>query len=71
MLSISRAFFKLLESERLKSYSDDPSKSKRLSISFNINTEKEVVAEYCTSVRGLVPKLLEAISESLGLKGII
>ncbi|ESR34924.1 hypothetical protein CICLE_v10007024mg [Citrus x clementina] len=68
MLSIAGAFFKLPESERLKSYSDDPSKSKRLSTSFNVNTEKEVVAEYCTSVRGLELKLLEAISESLGLQ---
>ncbi|KAH9678363.1 protein DMR6-LIKE OXYGENASE 1 [Citrus sinensis] len=85
------------QSERLKSYSDDPSKSKRLSTSFNVNTKKvsnwrdylrlhcyplqdcmhewpsnppsfEVVAEYCTSVRGLVLKLLEAISESMGLQ---
>ncbi|KAH9647643.1 protein DMR6-LIKE OXYGENASE 2 [Citrus sinensis] len=98
MLSITRAFFKLPESERLKSYSDDPSKSTRLSTSFNVNTEKvsnwrdylrlhcyplqdyihewpsnppsfrEVVAEYCTSARGLVLRLLEAISESLGLQ---
>ncbi|KDO65454.1 hypothetical protein CISIN_1g042145mg, partial [Citrus sinensis] len=96
-LSIAGAFFKLPESERLKSYSDDPSKSKRLSTSFNVNTKKvsnwrdylrlhcyplqdcmhewpsnppsfEVVAEYCTSVRGLVLKLLEAISESMGLQ---
>ncbi|KAH9647631.1 protein DMR6-LIKE OXYGENASE 2 [Citrus sinensis] len=29
---------------------------------------REVVAEYCTSVRGLVLRLLEAISESLGLQ---
>lgn len=29
---------------------------------------REKVGEYCTSVRGLVLKLLEAISESLGLK---
>ncbi|ESR34922.1 hypothetical protein CICLE_v10006486mg, partial [Citrus x clementina] len=63
MLSISRAFFKLPESERLKSYSDDPSKSKRLSTSFNINTEKEVVAEYCTSVRG------DYIDKALGKHG--
>ena len=27
------------------------------------------MAEYCTSVRGLVQRLLEAISESLGLEG--
>ena len=40
MLSIARAFFKLPESERLKSYSDDPLKSTKLSTSFNVNTEK-------------------------------
>lgn len=98
MLNIARAFFKLPESERLKSYSDDPSKPTRLSTSFNVRTEKvanwrdflrlhcyplqdyihdwptnppsfrEDVAGYCTSVRGLVLRLLEAISESLGLQ---
>lgn len=30
--------------------------------------DREDVAEYCKSVRGLVLRLLEAISESLGLK---
>jgi isopenicillin N synthase-like dioxygenase len=29
---------------------------------------REEVAEYCTSVRGLVLRLLEAVSESLGLE---
>ncbi|XWS38116.1 hypothetical protein CRYUN_Cryun19dG0102600 [Craigia yunnanensis] len=98
MLRLAREFFQLPESERLKNYSDDPSKANRLSTSFNVKTEKvanwrdflrlhcypledhvpewpsnpssfrEDVAEYCTSVRGLVLRLLEAISESLGLK---
>ncbi|KAJ4711768.1 Oxoglutarate/iron-dependent dioxygenase [Melia azedarach] len=98
MLNISKTFFKLPESERLKSYSDDPSKTTRLSTSFNVKTEKvsnwrdflrlhcypledyvhewpsnppsfrEDVAEYCTNVRGLVLRLVEAISESLGLE---
>ncbi|KAM5571395.1 protein DMR6-LIKE OXYGENASE 2-like [Rosa sericea] len=98
MLSIAREFFRLPESERMKMYSDDPSKTTRLSTSFNVKTEKtanwrdflrlhcypledyvhewptnppsfrEKVSEYCTSVRGLVLKLLEAISESLGLQ---
>ena len=40
MLSIAREFFKLPESERLKMYSDDPSKTTRLSTSFNVRTEK-------------------------------
>ncbi|KAJ0105557.1 hypothetical protein Patl1_17377 [Pistacia atlantica] len=40
MLNIARRFFKLPESERLKSYSDDPSKTTRLSTSFNVKTEK-------------------------------
>ncbi|KAK2664435.1 hypothetical protein Ddye_003009 [Dipteronia dyeriana] len=99
IISIAREFFKLPESERLKNYSDDPSKTTRLSTSFNVKTEKvanwrdylrfhcyplqdyiqewpsnppsfkEHVAEYCTSVRGLILRLLEAISESLGLQG--
>ncbi|XWS48709.1 hypothetical protein CRYUN_Cryun13aG0099700 [Craigia yunnanensis] len=98
MLRLAREFFHLPETERLKNYSDDPSKANRLSTSFNIKTEKvanwrdflrlhcyplkdhvhewpsnppsfrEDVAEYCTGIRGLVLKLLEAISESLGLK---
>ncbi|GLT65902.1 hypothetical protein SLA2020_383020 [Shorea laevis] len=98
MLSLAREFFRLPESQRLKNFSDDPSKANRLSTSFNVKTEKvanwrdflrlhclpledhvpewpsnppsfrKVVAEYCTSVRGLTLRLLEAISESLGLK---
>lgn len=40
MLSIAREFFKMPESERLKMYSDDPSKTTRLSTSFNVRTEK-------------------------------
>ncbi|PON37751.1 Oxoglutarate/iron-dependent dioxygenase [Parasponia andersonii] len=98
MLRIANEFFQLPEGERLKNYSDDPSKTTRLSTSFNVKTEKvsnwrdflrlhchplenyvhewptnpssfrEDVAKYCTSVRGLVLRLVEAISESLGLK---
>ncbi|KAM2879549.1 hypothetical protein FF1_015030 [Malus domestica] len=98
MLNIAREFFQLPESERLKMYSDDPSKTTRLSTSFNVRTEKlsnwrdflrlhcyplqdyvqewpnnpplfrEQVGEYCTNVRGLVLRLLEAVSESLGLE---
>ncbi|KAJ4723832.1 Oxoglutarate/iron-dependent dioxygenase [Melia azedarach] len=98
MLDIAKTFFKLPESERLKSYSDDPSKTTRLSTSFNVKTEKvsnwrdflrlhcypledyvhewpsnppsfrEDVADYCTNVRGLVLRLVEVISESLGLE---
>ncbi|KAH7862182.1 hypothetical protein Vadar_001170 [Vaccinium darrowii] len=98
VMRIAREFFRLPESERLKSYSDDPSKTTRLSTSFNVKTEKvsnwrdflrlhcyplqnyvhewptnppsfrEEVAEYCSSVRGLVLRLLGAISESLGLE---
>ncbi|KAK2632980.1 hypothetical protein EUGRSUZ_L00788 [Eucalyptus grandis] len=82
------------KSERLKNYCDDPTKSTRLSTSFNLNTEtvsnwrdflslhchslhewptnppsfRKEVGEYCTRVRELVLKLLEAISESLGLE---
>ncbi|KAJ6423100.1 hypothetical protein OIU84_024101 [Salix udensis] len=82
--NIARQFFKLPESERLKTYSDDPTKTTRLSTSFNVNSEKisswrdflrlhcypledymhewpcnppsfrRDVAEYCTSIRGLV-----------------
>lgn len=97
MLRIAREFFWLPESERLKNYSDDPSKEVRLSTSFNVRTElvsnwrdflrlhcypleryidqwpsnppsfREDVAEYCTSIRRLVLRLLQAISDSLGL----
>lgn len=98
VLGVAREFFRLPESERLKVYSEDPTKSTRLSTSFNVKHEKvsnwrdflrlhcypleeymhewpsnppsfrKDVAEYCTSVRGLVLRLLEAISESLGLE---
>ncbi|KAL3742808.1 hypothetical protein ACJRO7_018162 [Eucalyptus globulus] len=98
IMNIAREFFQLPESERLKNYSDDPTKSTRLSTSFNLKTEKvsnwrdfsslhcypleeymhewptnppsfrKEVGEYCTRVRELVFKLLEAISESLGLE---
>lgn len=97
-MNIAREFFHLPESERLKNYSDDPTKSTRLSTSFNLKTEtvsnwrdflrlhcypleeymqewptnppsfRKEVGEYCTRVRELVLKLLEAISESLGLE---
>ncbi|KAJ6293377.1 hypothetical protein OIU78_025367 [Salix suchowensis] len=40
VLDIARQFFKLPESERLKNYSDDPTKTTRLSTSFNIKTEQ-------------------------------
>lgn len=98
VMNIARQFFNLPASERLKCYSDDPTKNTRLSTSFNVKTEqisswrdflrlhcypledyihewpcnppsfRRDVAEYCTSIRGLVLKLLEAISESLGLE---
>ncbi|KAI3689961.1 hypothetical protein L2E82_47933 [Cichorium intybus] len=97
MMEIAREFFRLPEEERLKTYSDDPTKTTRLSTSFNIHTEKvanwrdflrlhcypledymhewptnpasfgDHVAEYCRSARGLALRLIEAISESLGL----
>ncbi|KAH7519419.1 hypothetical protein FEM48_Zijuj08G0034100 [Ziziphus jujuba var. spinosa] len=98
MMSVGREFFHLPESERLKSYSEDPFKTTRLCTSFNVRTEKvsswrdyirlhchpledymrewpsnppsfkEDAAEYCKNVRGLAVRLLEAISESLGLE---
>ena len=40
MLRLAREFFQLPESERLKNYSEDPSKANRLSTSFNVKTEK-------------------------------
>ncbi|KAG7017059.1 Protein DMR6-LIKE OXYGENASE 2, partial [Cucurbita argyrosperma subsp. argyrosperma] len=40
MLRLAREFFRLPECERLKSYSDDPTKTTRLSTSFNVKTEK-------------------------------
>ncbi|URE05626.1 2OG-Fe(II) oxygenase superfamily, partial [Musa troglodytarum] len=98
MLRVSKEFFRLPESERLKSYSDDPSRTTRLSTSFNVRTEevcnwrdflrfhcypledyvhewpsnpsvfREVVGDYCKHARQLALRLLEAISESLGLE---
>ncbi|XP_047319401.1 protein DMR6-LIKE OXYGENASE 1-like [Impatiens glandulifera] len=98
VMTVAREFFRLPESERLKNYSDDPTKTTRLSTSFNVKTEKvanwrdflrlhcypledyihdwpsnplsfkQDVADYCTCVRGLVMRLLEAISESLDLE---
>lgn len=40
MVNVSKEFFGLPESERLKNFSDDPSKTTRLSTSFNVKTEK-------------------------------
>lgn len=40
MVKVSKEFFNLPESERMKNYSDDPSKTTRLSTSFNVKTEK-------------------------------
>ncbi|PWA75998.1 2-oxoglutarate (2OG) and Fe(II)-dependent oxygenase superfamily protein [Artemisia annua] len=40
MIQIAKNYFKLPEEEHLKSYSDDPNKTIRLSTSFNIRTEK-------------------------------
>ncbi|CAN6480539.1 unnamed protein product [Victoria cruziana] len=40
MMEISRNFFRLPESERLKNYSEDPTKTVRLSTSFNVKKEK-------------------------------
>jgi isopenicillin N synthase-like dioxygenase len=40
MMNVSKEFFNLPESERMKNYSDDPLKTTRLSTSFNLKTEK-------------------------------
>lgn len=40
ILMLARDFFQLPETERLKNYSDNPSKAVRLSTSFNVKTEK-------------------------------
>ncbi|XP_022159616.1 protein DMR6-LIKE OXYGENASE 2-like [Momordica charantia] len=40
ILGLAREFFRLPESERMKSYSEDPTKTTRLSTSFNVKTEK-------------------------------
>ncbi|KAG2295472.1 hypothetical protein Bca4012_003117 [Brassica carinata] len=98
MLAVAREFFHQPESERMKHYSADSTKTTRVSTSFNVSTDKilnwrdylrlhcfpiqdfinewpenpvsfkEITAEYATSVRALVLRLLEAISESLGLE---
>ncbi|XP_020085191.1 protein DMR6-LIKE OXYGENASE 1-like isoform X2 [Ananas comosus] len=98
MLRVAREFFHLPEAERLKCYSDDPSRTTRLSTSFNVRTEKvsnwrdflrlhcypledfirewpcnppdfkQVVGEYSKHARALAVRLLEGISESLGLE---
>lgn len=98
MLAVAREFFHQPESERMKYYSADSTKTTRVSTSFNVSADKilnwrdylrlhcfpvkdfidewpenpvsfkEITAEYATSVRALVLRLLEAISESLGLE---
>jgi isopenicillin N synthase-like dioxygenase len=40
MLGVAHDFFSLPVEEKLKLYSDDPSKTMRLSTSFNVNKEK-------------------------------
>ncbi|XP_031498231.1 protein DMR6-LIKE OXYGENASE 2-like [Nymphaea colorata] len=40
MMEVSRDFFRLPESERLKTYSEDTTKTVRLSCSFNVNKEE-------------------------------
>ncbi|KAF8412050.1 hypothetical protein HHK36_000003 [Tetracentron sinense] len=99
MLEMAYDFFHLPLDEKMKYYSDDPSKTMRLSTSFNVKKEtvhnwrdylrlhcypldkflhewpstpssfKDVVGEYCVEIRQLGLRLLEAISESLGLEG--
>ncbi|KAL5062515.1 hypothetical protein RYX36_024252 [Vicia faba] len=91
MMNVSKDFFNMSESERMKSYSDDPLKTTRLSTSFNVKTEKfsnwrdflrlhchpleDYVHEwpanppsFSKQLRNLALRLLEAISESLGLE---
>ncbi|KAI5422186.1 protein DMR6-LIKE OXYGENASE 2 [Lathyrus oleraceus] len=98
MMNVSKKFFNMSESERMKSYFEDPLKPTRLSTSFNVKTEKvsnwrdflrlhchpledyvhewpanppsfrDDVAEYSKQLRNLALRLLEAISESLGLE---
>lgn len=40
VLEVAKEFFNLPLEEKLKLYSDDPSKTMRLSTSFNVNKEK-------------------------------
>ncbi|XP_077243096.1 protein DOWNY MILDEW RESISTANCE 6-like [Tasmannia lanceolata] len=98
MVGIAREFFHMPVEEKMKLYSDDPSKKMRLSTSFNVKKEKvnnwrdyfrlhcypleefvhewpsnpssfkDVVSTYCREVRQVGFKLLELISESLGLE---
>uniref|UniRef100_A0A0D6QZS0 Fe2OG dioxygenase domain-containing protein n=1 Tax=Araucaria cunninghamii TaxID=56994 RepID=A0A0D6QZS0_ARACU len=98
MIEVSAEFFEMPTEDRIELYSDDPSKTTRLSTSFKVDREKvfnwrdflrlhcypvkdhvhtwpskplhyrKVAITYCTEVRALVLKLLEAISESLGLE---
>ncbi|KAL5572230.1 hypothetical protein UlMin_021827 [Ulmus minor] len=85
VVRVSREFFHLSESERLKNYSEDPFKTTRLSTSFNVRTEKvsswrdylrlhcypveEYIDEWPENPKSFKRELLEAISESLGLAG--
>ncbi|KAI3756979.1 hypothetical protein L6452_04511 [Arctium lappa] len=98
MQEIGREFFQLPVEEKMKLYSEDPSKTMRLSTSFNVQKEqvhnwrdylrlhcypldqytpewpsnpssfKEYVGNYCREVRELGMRVLEFISESLGLE---
>ncbi|GKV13191.1 hypothetical protein SLEP1_g24242 [Rubroshorea leprosula] len=64
MLSISREFYHLPESERMKNYSDDPMKTTRLSTSFNVKTEKDRPPTTGCKSRALVNCSEERISIS-------
>ncbi|XP_010251364.1 PREDICTED: protein DOWNY MILDEW RESISTANCE 6 [Nelumbo nucifera] len=98
MLEMAKEFFHMSVEEKMKYYSDDPSKTLRLSTSFNVKKEtvrnwrdylrlhcypldkyvhewpshpssfKDVVSRYSKEVRQLGFRLLEYISESLGLE---
>lgn len=98
MQQVGREFFELPVEEKMKLYSEDPSKTMRLSTSFNVQKEqvhnwrdylrlhchpldqytpewpsnpssfKEYVGNYCRAVRELGMRILESISESLGLE---
>ncbi|KAK7837082.1 protein dmr6-like oxygenase 1, partial [Quercus suber] len=82
MLDISREFFHMPESERLKNYFDDPMKTMRLSTNSIVTLwrttsrnglptlhplEELLVSTVEMQEAGLALRLLEAISESLGL----
>ncbi|XP_071710071.1 protein DOWNY MILDEW RESISTANCE 6 [Rutidosis leptorrhynchoides] len=98
MQQVGREFFELPMEEKMKLYSEDPTKTIRLSTSFNIQKEqvhnwrdflrlhchpldqythewpsnpphfKEYISDYCIAVRDLGMRILEFISESLGLQ---